>query len=66
MYCRCAGFLREILIHCIGISFTDRAAFENFNTWTEGQETSDSEKLDHDEEDDSLRSTVQFTLGASE
>lgn len=49
-----------------GLSFTDRVAFDKFNAWTEGQETSDSEKLDHDEEDESQRSNVQFTLGAND
>lgn len=49
------------------MSFADRVAFENFSIWTEGQETSDSDKLEQDEEEDSPRSNnVHFTLGANE
>lgn len=49
-----------------GISFTDRTAFENFNAWNEGLETSDSEKLENDYENESLASNVHFMLGSTE
>ncbi|KAK7604887.1 hypothetical protein V9T40_006073 [Parthenolecanium corni] len=49
-----------------GISYTDRPAFENFSSWTEGHETSDSDKLEQEDEEDCSRSNVHFIVGASE
>lgn len=62
-YCNLKSFWNFFIS---GISYTDRPAFENFNSWTEGQETSDSDKLEQEDEEDSLRSNVQFIVGASE